>query len=154
MKSLILTATACSWLCVAHAAAQAAETRPAEAATSAARHPDDVILEPEGLPDPAPGRSVIADSRTFVLQRQGRTLTLHDLDAEAADVVQEINRKPGTWQQYLLYTSTDLPEILFHPGFPIRLGNGRHSLKPPPETEPAPAKAEAKPAADVKSATP
>jgi hypothetical protein len=138
MKSLILMATAWSWLCIAPAAAQAAAEDPRarpQGAIRAPEHPDDVIIEPEGLPDPAPGRSVIADSRTFVFERKGRVLTLHDLDAEAADVVQEINRKPGTWQQYLLYTSRDLPEILFHPGFPIRLGSGRHVIAPLPEVD-------------------
>jgi hypothetical protein len=79
------------------------------------------VVTSEPLPPPAAGHHVVADATTLVFQAKDRTRTLRDLDSEAADTIAEINRSPGTWQSYLLYTSRDLPDKLFLPGFTFQL---------------------------------
>ena len=91
--------------------------------------------ETEGLPPPAPGREVLIDSRAMTTTPGLRSLTLSDLDPETAEIVREINSKPGTWQLYLLYTAEDLPERMFHPGFAIRLGRRRPVSMDLPEVQ-------------------
>jgi hypothetical protein len=122
--------------------------------------------EPAGLPPPAPGREVVFDSRVMATRPGERSLTLSDIDPETAEIVREINSKPGTWQIYLLYTAEDLPERMFHPGFAIRLPERRRPVPPdlPPEAleadrpraaEPSPAVAPAAtPPATVTPAAP
>lgn len=99
----------------------------------------DVALPAEEMPATLPGRSVVLDSRMMVGSPGERTLKLSDVDQETADIVREVNRKPGTWQLYLLYTAEDLPERMFHPGFAIRF-KPRASKVPPdvPELEQVP----------------
>ena len=113
--------------------------------------------EGDSLPPPAPGREVVLDSRVMVGHERPE-LTLSDLDPETADIVREINRKPGTWQTYLLYTAEDLPEIMFHPGFAIRLPSRRRpappDFPPPEETAPAAPKPPAPPPPPAKPAAP
>ena len=75
------------------------------------------------LPPPAPGRTVIADVPTVVFAVQAGQRQLKDFDAEESAVIAQINRSPSTWQTYLLYTSEDLPERLFMPGFTFVLGS-------------------------------
>jgi hypothetical protein len=95
--------------------------------------------EGDALPPPAPGREVVLDSRVMVGDSERRQLSLSDLDPETADTVREINRKPGTWQMYLLYTAEDLPERMFHPGFAIRFPARRVPVPPElPLDEPPP----------------
>ena len=67
-------------------------------------------------------RTLIADTRSVLRAEGDSTLTAAD---EESRVIDAINRKTGTWQSYLLYTSPDLPEKLFHPGFTITLGPPR-----------------------------
>lgn len=102
-------------------------------------------FEPEPLPPTAPGREVLFDSRTMAGDRE-RQLRLSDLDPEAGEIIREINRKPGTWQAYLLYTAEDLPDKLFHPGFAIRF-QPRERRPLPQVAEPAPAAASPAPPA-------
>lgn len=47
------------------------------------------------LPPTVPGRQVVLDSRIVVAERQ-RQLKLSDFDQDEADIIREINRKPGS----------------------------------------------------------
>ncbi len=86
------------------------------------------------VPVVLPGRQVVVDS-TFMLSQRQRDVTVRDLDPEQADIIREINRRPGTWHFHLLATSEDLPDRFFHPGFPIRFRPRRLPVPPaPPET--------------------
>lgn len=102
-----------AWLVAMAGAALAAEP-----GTTASAAPRDVT---------GTDRVLVFDSRVAVPERQ-RQLRLSDIDQETADIVRDVNRRPGTWQLYLLYTAEDLPERFFHPGFPIRLSTRKSRL--------------------------
>jgi hypothetical protein len=104
------------------------------AALARAQAPPEAEAPP--MPPTPPGREVVIDSRTMVTDR--KEISLSDLDPETAEIVHEVNSKPGTWQLYLLYTAEDLPEIMFHPGFAIRLPSKPKPAPPPPAVEPVP----------------
>lgn len=149
-KALLLGITSAAWV-TAHAASPP-PAKPHPVPTQPAPAADPWLLEgfePEPLPPTAPGREVLFDSRSMAADR-ARQLRLSDLDPEAGEIIREINRKPGTWQAYLLYTAEDLPDKLFHPGFAIRFPpRVRRPL--PPVTEPAPGETPTPPAGEAAS---
>ena len=98
------------------AASQAADPIPPSAAGTSP-----VVARP--LPPPALGRTVIADVHTLSFVVPAGQRQLKDFDAEESAVIAQINRSPSTWQTYLLYTSEDLPDRLFCPGFTFVLGH-------------------------------
>ena len=120
----IASCLATSSLVVASALAAEPLTRRAPAAL-AEREGAPVVVTPdpatEGSTVTGP-RTLIADSRT--VRETERPVTAAD---EEAAITREINAKQGTYQSYLLYTSPDLPERLFHPGFTFTLGPPRRS---------------------------
>lgn len=86
-------------------------------------------------------RRLVADTQTLVFRASDAppgAKTLSDIDAREAKVIEQINRKRGTYQSYLLYTSEDLPTRFFHPGFIITLPPPKKRPDPPLEVEVAP----------------